>query len=300
MSPIGPSGWDGSIRVEGYTHGPGESDLALLNAVEADYFKTLRTPLVLGREFDVRDTALSPKVTVINEAFARRYFAGRSPLGKWAGIAGEDQRREIVGVVRDVKLRSIRQDVRPAMYVALTQRAEPMWGGFLVRGTMNPAMIETLLRRVDPKLRSDDVRTLEEHLSRGILQERIMGTLSGLFGGLSLLLVVIGIYGVMAFQVTRRKKEIGIRIALGARPRQVTTMVIMETALPIGIGVAAGIAGALLLTRFTEKMLFGVNPTDPLTFAGACALLVALALLAAYLPSRVAAGLSPVETLRCD
>jgi predicted permease len=300
MSPIGPSGWDGSVRVEGYTHGTNEDDRALLNAIEPDYFRTLRTPIVLGREFDYRDTESSPKEAVVNEAFARRYFTGRSPLGKWANIAGETDRREIVGVVKDVKLRSIRQEVRPAMYVALTQRRDPMWGGYIVQGTVNRSIIDTALKRIDPKLRADDIRTLEEHLSRGILQERIMGTLSGFFGALSLLLVSVGIYGVMVFQVTRRQREIGIRLALGARPIQVTGMVLTETALPVSIGVAAGIAGAFALSGVAEKMLFGVKPTDRVTLADASTLLVILGLTAAYLPSRVAARLNPVDTLRCD
>ncbi len=300
MSPIGPSGWDGSITVEGYTFGPNEDDRVLLNAVEPDYFKTLRTPVVLGREFGPRDTGSGPKVAVVNEAFARRYFRDRSPLGKWVNMTGETDRREIVGVVKDVRLPSIRQQVQPAMYIALAQRGDPGWGGYIVRGTVNRAMVDGALKRIDPKLRSDDVSTLEEHLSRGILKERVMGTLSGLFGALSLLLVSVGIYGVMAFQVARRQKEIGIRMALGARPHQVIGMVLVETAAPVAIGVITGVAGALALTRVAEKMLFGVKPTDPLTFAAAGTLLVTLALTAAYLPSRAAGRLSPVETLRCE
>lgn len=300
MSAIGPSGWDGSVRVEGYTFGPNESDIVLLNAMEPDYFKTMRTPVIVGREFDQRDTNSSPKVAVVNETFARRYFADRSPLGKWVNIAGETDRREIVGIVRDVKLRDPRQEVRPAMYIALTQGRDPMWGTYIVRGTANRSIIDTALSRIDPKLRPAEVRTLDEDLSRGILKERIMGSLSSFFGALSLLLVTIGIYGVVSFQVARRQKEIGIRLALGARPMEVTRMVLTESAFPVGAGVVAGIAGALALTRLLEKMLFGVKPTDPITFAGACGLLVALALVAAYLPGRRAARLSPVETLRCE
>jgi ABC-type antimicrobial peptide transport system permease subunit len=127
-----------------------------------------------------------------------------------------------------------------------------------------------------------------------------MGSLSSFFGVLSLLVVTVGIYGVVSFQVARRQKEIGIRLALGARPAQITRMVLAETAFPVGAGVVAGIAGALALTRLLGKMLFGVKPTDIATFAGACGLLIALALVAAYLPGRGAARLSPVETLRCE
>ena len=140
------------------------------------------------------------------------------------------------------------------------------------------------------------VRTLDENLSRSILVERMLGTLSGLFGTLSLILVSVVVYGVMAFQVARRQKEIGIRMALGARPVQV----LAETAVPVGAGVGIGVVGAFGLTRLAAKMFYGVTPTDPVTFAGAVGLLILLALLAAYLPSHRAARQSPVETLRCE
>jgi ABC-type antimicrobial peptide transport system permease subunit len=269
--------------------------------VATDYFKTLRTPIVAGRDFDERDTESSPRGAIVNETFVRRYFAGRQPLGRWVNIAGVLQHEMvIVGVAKDMQSPSLRDGVPPAVYMAMTQVGSPGGSIYLVRGTITGAMLDTVLKRIDPKLHAEDVRTLEEHLSRTILRERMMGTLSGFFGGLSLLLVSVGIYGVMGFQVARRQKEIGIRLALGARPAQVTRMVLADTALPVGIGVAAGIAGALALTRLLEKMLFGVKPTDPVTFAGACGLLVALALMAAYLPGRVAARLSPIETLRCE
>jgi putative ABC transport system permease protein len=300
-SAIGQTGWDASVRIEGYTFASNEDDHAMVNSVGPGYFRTLRTPVVLGREFDERDTATSGKVAIVNETFARRYFADRQTLGKWVYFAGQPQHpMTIVGVVKDVKSRSLRDRVPPMLYMAAMQDSSSPNNLYLVRGSMTGAMLDSVLKRIDPKLRAEDVRTLGEQLSRSILQERIMGTLTGLFGALSLVLVLVGIYGVMAFQVARRQKEIGIRLALGARPAQVTRMVLMETALPVGAGVAAGIAGALALTRVLQKMLFGVKPTDLVTFAGACGLLVALALIAAYLPGRVAARLNPVETLRCE
>jgi putative ABC transport system permease protein len=171
---------------------------------------------------------------------------------------------------------------------------------FIVRGAGISAIVDSALKRVDARLQATDVRTLDEDLSRSILRERILGTLSGLFGALSLVLVSLGVYGVMAFQIARRQKEIGIRMALGARPVQVTGMVLSETAVPVGVGVAIGIVAALGVTRLAEKMLYGVTPTDPISFVGASGLLVLLALIAAYVPSRRAARMSPVETLRCE
>jgi ABC-type antimicrobial peptide transport system permease subunit len=186
------------------------------------------------------------------------------------------------------------------MYIDAAQEKRPPTGVYIVRGAGIAPLVDAALKRVDGKLRATDVRTLEENLSRSILQERMLGTLSGMFGALSLILVSVGVYGVMAFHVARRQKEIGIRMALGARPVQVTGMVLTETAAPVGVGVAIGVVAALGVTRLAEKMLYGVTPTDPVTFAGASGLLILLALVAAYVPSRRAARLSPVETLRCE
>ena len=207
---------------------------------------------------------------------------------------------EIVGMAKDIRSRSLRGDIPATVYVDAAQASRPPTGVYIVRGAGIAGIVDSALKRVDGKLRATDVRTLDENLSRSILRERMLGTLSGLFGALSLILVSVGVYGVMAFQVARRQKEIGIRMALGARPVQVTGMVLAETAVPVGAGVGMGVAGALGLTRLAEKMLYGVAPTDPVTFAGASVILILLALLAAYVPSRRAARLSPVETLRCE
>ncbi len=299
MSPLSYKGWEMGVRVEGHTYGRNEDVHVHVNFIAEDYFQTLRIPVILGREFNDRDTATSPKVVVVNEAFARRYFQGQSPLGKWVGFK-EPDRMEIAGMVKDVRPRSLRGDIPATVYVDAAQANRPPSGVYIVRGAGIAGIVDLALKRVDTKLRATDVRTLDEDLSRSILRERMLGTLSGLFGALSLILVSVGVYGVMAFQVARRQKEIGIRMAMGARPVQVTGMVLAETAVPVGAGVAVGVAGALGLTRLAEKMLYGVAPSDPVTFAGASVILILLALLAAYVPSRRAARLSPVDTLRCE
>jgi len=286
-------------QVEGYTYGPNEDIHVQVNYIAEDYFGTLRTPVILGREFNDRDTATKAKVVVVNEAFARRYFQGRSPLGKWIEFKGP-KRMEIVGMVKDIRPRCLREEIPAIVYVDAVQFNRPQSGVYIVRGAGIAGIVDSALKRVDRHLLATDVRTLDENLSRSILRERMLGTLAGLFGALSLILVSVGVYGVMAFQVARRQKEIGIRIALGARPAQVTGMVLAETAVPVGAGVGIGVLGAFALTRLAEKMLYGVTPTDPVAFTGASGLLMLLALLAAYLPSRRAARLSPVETLRCE
>lgn len=299
MSPLSYKGWEMGARVEGYTYGPNEDEHVHVSYIAEDYFQTLRTPVILGREFNDRDKATSPKVVVVNEAFARRYFQGQSPLGKWVSFKGPD-RMEIVGMAKDIRLRSLRGDIPATVYVHAAQAFRPPTGVYIVRGAGTARIVDSALKRVDGKLRATDVRTLNEDLSRSILGERMLGTLSSLFGALSLILVSVGVYGVMAFQVARRQKEIGIRMALGARPVQVTGMVLAETAVPVGVGVAMGLLGAFGLTRLAEKMLYGVSPTDPVTFAGAGGLLILLAVLAALVPSRRAARQSPVDTLRCE
>jgi predicted permease len=301
MSPLSYKGWEASALVQGYTYGPNEDDQVHVSFIAEDYFRTLHTPVLLGREFSEHDTAMSQKVVVVNEAFARRYFQGQSPLGKWCSFKGETGgRMEIVGMAKDIRSRSLQGNIPATVYIDAMQASRPPTGTYLVRGAGITAIVDSALKRVDGKLRATDVRTLDENLSRSILQERMLGTLSGLFGALSLILVSVGVYGVMAFQVARRQNEIGIRMALGARPAQVCGMVLTETAVPVVAGVAIGVAGALGITRLAEKMLYGVAPTDPATFAGASALLILLALVAAYVPSRRASRLSPVDTLRCE
>ncbi len=300
MSPLGFKGWEASALVEGYTYGPNEDEQVHISFIAEDYFRTLRTPVLSGREFTKWDTAASPKVVVVNEAFARRFFQGRSPLGKSVRFKGETGRYEIAGLAKDIRSRSLVGSIPATVYINAAQASSPPTGVFMVRGTGIAPLVNPALKRVDTRLQAADVRTLEENLSRSILNERLLGALSGLFGALALILVSVGVYGVMAFQVARRQKEIGVRMALGARPAQVVAMVLAETAVPVGAGVAAGVAGALALTGLAEKMLHGLSPADPATFAGASLLLMLVAALAAYAPSRRAARLSPVETLRCE
>jgi putative ABC transport system permease protein len=299
MSPMSYKGWEIGADVEGYTYGLNEDEQVHVSYIAEDYFRTLRTPVILGREFNDRDTATSPQVVVVNEAFARRYFRGQSPLGQWVSFKGAE-RMEIVGMAKDIRSRALRDDIPATVYVDAAQASSPPSGAYIVRGAGIAPLVDAALKRVDEKLRATDVRTLDENLSRSILRERLLGTLSGLFGALSLILVSVGVYGVMAFQVARRQREIGIRMALGARPIQVTAMVLAETAMPVVAGVAMGVVGALGLTRLAEKMLYGVSPTDPATFVWAGGLLILLAVLAALVPSRRAARLSPIETLRCE
>lgn len=305
LAPISGAGWDGDLFVEGYNHAPNEDAVSHLNAVGPHFFRTLGTPVLAGREFEERDTPGTAKVAVVNETFARYYFKGRSPIGRWISLEGPDRDRiQIVGVVKNVKYMSLRQEFpRTVYFAALQSTSGPDWNTFVVRAARPAEMtaaVAAALARIDRALRLQDARTLEEHVARSILTERMLAALAGFFGGLGLLLAAVGIYGVMAFQVARRRKELGIRLALGAGPQRVVGMVLGQTGRLVAAGCGIGVAGALALTRVAEKALFGVRPTDPLTFALAVGVLASAAMLASYLPGRRVARVNPVETLRCD
>jgi predicted permease len=307
FAPISGGGWDGSFIVEGHPPTGSQNDISHVNSVGVDFFKTFRTPVVLGREFNRRDTDASPRVVIVNQAFARYYFPDRSPLGKWVAFEGpeRDSHYQIVGVVKDVKYESLRHDFPRTIYMMNAQVPPgPDSYTFAVRteGGMAAAVkaIRVALAHVDPELRPVSVLSLEDHVNRSLLQERMLATLATFFGALALLLGAVGIYGTMAFQVARRRREIGIRMALGADRGSVIGIVLGQTARLTLAGCAIGAAAGLALTRIAEGILYGVRTNDPLTSIAAAAGLLLIALAAAYLPGRSAARTNPVDTLRVD
>jgi predicted permease len=307
FAPISGGGWDGTFDVEGHPPARTQDDVSHVNSVGVDFFKTFRTPVILGREFNQRDTGTSQRVAVVNQAFARYYFPDRSPLGKWVAFEGPERNThyEIVGVVKDVKYESLRRDFPMTIYFANAQVAPgPDSYTFAVRtegGIADAAhTIQAALARVDPRLRPVNLVSLEDHVARSLLQERMLAALAGFFGALALLLGAVGIYGTMAFQVARRRREIGIRMALGADAGRVIGMVLGQTARLALAGCAIGAAAGLALTRLAQGILYGIGANDPATFAAAAAALTLIALAAAYLPGRSAARTNPVETLRVD
>jgi putative ABC transport system permease protein len=276
-----------------------------LNEAGPGLFNTLGSPMVLGREFDERDAPSSPLVAVVNDAFARKYFASSSPIGKRIFAAGSESPFEIVGVVKNVKYRNLRQEFPPTVYLASGQSTRfPDFHTYFVRtaapaGDMSRA-IEAALGRLDRSLRAPEMKALSEHISRSLLRERMLATLAGFFGLLALVLACVGMYGVMAFQAERRTKEVGIRMALGARPGEVIRMLLREAGGLVVAGSAIGLCAAFLLAGTTEKLVFGLKPNDPATFAGAVAVLGAVAAVAAFLPGQRAARVNPADVLRID
>jgi predicted permease len=270
------------------------------------YFATLRVPIMAGRGFTPADTETSPRVAVVNQALARAYFANQNPIGKTFATSDMKDNKliyRIVGISADTRYASLREEPPPVFYLDYRQAPEVDWGmTFAVRTSVPREAITPLLRRaiqaVDPNLPLVDVRTQQEQIDQLLTNERIFAHLTVAFGVLALALASIGIYGILAYSVSRRTNEIGIRMALGARADQVTRMVLSEAGWMTVIGIPVGLGAALALGRVVTSMLYGLKSWDPATLAGAAAVLVLVALAASWIPARRAAAIDPMKALR--
>ncbi len=296
-----------NVTVEGYQAQEGEEMNVFRNQVGPDYFATMSVPLLSGREFAKSDSAGSPKVAIINETMARRFFAGQNPVGsRFAFGSGNAVRPdiEIVGVVKDSKHATLREQARPFVYLPYAQATDPGRMTFYLRTEQDVAAIAPALRREvqrrDSNLPIYDLKTLRQQADESLFADRFLTFLSICFGSLAALLAAIGLYGVMSYTVTRRIREIGIRVALGATQGSVVWLILREVALLTAAGLAVGAPLAFALGRVTESLLFGVKATDPLVFAAAGLLLCAVAMMGGYLPARRAARVDPVVALRCE
>jgi len=293
-----------SFEAEGYTPPPGVHPDVDNAAVGAGYFATLRIPLLEGRVFTVRDRQDAPPVAIVNAAMARRYFPGRSAVGRWLKIAGTA--RTIVGVVGNVRSQGIGDAPGPQAYLPISQLTDSAALSkmeILVRsedGRSAPALIREEVRLADPGLPVTNVEPYAAIVDAQLLPQRVGSSLLGVFGALSLVLAAFGIYAVVSWSSSRRRREFGIRLALGARPADVRRLVLRETALPLVVGVGAGLGLAVAAGRLLRGLLYGVAPADPATLAAVCAVLAASALVAADLPARRAAHTDPVDALRSE
>jgi predicted permease len=298
------------IKVDGYTFRPGEDDSVAFNSIAAKYFAVTGTPLLLGRDFNERDTGASSPAAIVNETFVRTFFGGRAPLGRH--VTSNNVVYEIVGVVKDAK-ESLRKGVASTMYVPWLQqgdmgvanRTQPMGYSYLARlSSGDPMRLSPLMERaipeIDSAMRLWFPKTLEDYVDRTTLNERMMATLGGFFGLLALMVACLGIFGILAFQVSRRTNEIGVRVALGATRGSIVALVLREVAMLLVPGCAAGALAAACLARFANSFLFGVTPTDPTAFALAAGALASATLAAGFLPAMRAARVEPMAALRCD
>ncbi|MBZ5726083.1 MAG: ABC transporter permease [Acidobacteriia bacterium] len=298
--------WDSSVAVEGYSVKQGEWINPHMQFITPAFFATLGIPLLLGRDFNLKDDTGMPRVGIVNEKFARRYFGGNA-LGRHVGMGGNPGTKldiEIVGVVKDTKYESMRDEIPIELYRPYQQVEFVTGMSAYVRTHGDPARLFSALRRtvheVDASVPVFGMRTLEQQLDKSLVTERMLAALSSVFGMLATLLAALGLYGVMAYMVVRRTREIGIRMALGAGGASVVWLVMREVLLLAAIGVAVGLPAAWGLTRLIETQLFGIQPADVPTMVLAAFGIAAISALAGYLPARRATGIDPMRALRWE
>jgi putative ABC transport system permease protein len=305
FTPVSGAGWNNDVGPDNTT-AAASGKLSFCNRVGQGYFRTMGTSLVAGREFDERDTISAPKVAIVNEMFARKFMGGGNPVGRTFHLEAEAGKPEplfqIVGLVKNTKYYELREDFLPIAFFPITQDDDPGPGAtFVLRVVGSPGgltrAVKTTLAKFAPAI-GIQFQSFSAQVEESLLRERLMATLSGGFGLLAGLLATLGLYGVIAYMVARRRNEIGVRIALGADRGQVIRLVLREALLLLGFGLTAGVMIALWAGRAASTLLFGLQPYDPLSMLAAVALLAAIALAASYAPARRAAALEPMVALR--
>lgn len=309
-APMGGTKTLSSLIVQGYTSRPGEDLVVEDLLVGPNYSATLGVPLLLGRDIRLDDTASSNKVALVNQAFAEYFFHGANPIGRQFTFGDEGDPKaeqiEIVGVVADMKFSDARTEPLRTTYrpILQVQDQSAYASSLQIRTSGDPLTISGTVRQaiaqVDDRLPISNVTSLREQLEGTLRQERLIARLVSFFGLLALLLACVGLYGVMGHAVSRRTNEIGIRIALGAERRDIVWMVLRDTLVLVGVGLAVGIPAALTSARLVRNQLFGLSATDPLTIAGAAIILTIVAVVAGYLPARRASRVDPLIALRYE
>jgi len=298
--------WGNDVWLDGSDSG--QRTNSNFSRISPDYFKTLATPLLAGRDFDDRDTATSPNVAIVNESFARQLVNGANPVGArfWREATPDHPETiyEIVGLVKDTKYRDLRRDFAPIGFFPVSQDPFPsQFAQILIRSsaTMSDVIspVKLALEEINPKI-VVNFRVLETQIWDSLLRERLMATLSAFFGFLAAMLAAIGLYGVISYGVAGRTKEIGIRMALGAERRDVLWLILREALLLVSIGVAIGLPAVFAATRLVSSLLFGLKPADPVSLSAAIILMFVVAAMAGYIPARRATKVDPMVALRYE
>lgn len=303
---LGGSSWGTSVTVEGFEWEPGVDAGSRYNAVGPAYFSTLGMPLIAGREFTDSDVDGAPNVSVVNEAFTRKFgLDGRNAIGKYMSVNGSDNEEmdvQIVGVVQDHKYSEVKDPVPPLFYLPYPQAGGVPGMTFYARAQVDPSdvmlAVPAAVAALDPNLPVDEMKTLEQQVEESVFLDRMISVLTAGFAVLATLLAAVGLYGVLAYTVTQRTREIGVRMALGAGAARVRRMVLGQVGAMALIGGVLGLSGAYFLGRLSQSLLFEVEGTDPMVLAGVAVLLAAVALGAGYLPASKASKVDPMEALR--
>jgi predicted permease len=306
VAPLSYDEWDSTVTVEGYAAKPGEDMNPWVNHVSPGYFATMKIPIYSGREFTERDTGVH-KVAIVNEKFARHFFGDQLPVGRHIGLGGDPGTKtdiEIVGVVQDTRYQTMHQDPPRQVYFPYLQNK---WAGSMtayVRTDLGPEQmfpaLRAAVRKIDTNMPVYLMKTEERQRDDSLVVEVIAARLSGAFGALATLLAAVGLYGVIAFVVARRTREIGIRMALGAIPGDVIRLVMREVLLLAGAGIAVGLPAALAVTPLVASQLYGIQPNDPSIIALATAGIAAIAVLSGFIPARRAAHVDPLTAIRFE
>lgn len=295
------SSWTLGVRMEG-----GQGGSSKFTWVSPSFFETMEIPLLAGRNFNAGDTETSPKVVIVNQTFVRLYLGGANPIGRTFRTVAEPNypaaECEIVGVTRDTKYADLREPTPPMSYAPAEQNPNGgPWGALYIRSSAPAASVMSAIRQRMSELHPGiamEFRVFERQVRDGLIRERLMAALSGFFGVLAALLATIGLYGVIAYVVIRRRNEIGIRMALGSSRGQVVGLILKEAALMLVVGIGIGVVCSLVFARMASSLLFGLTAHDPVTFVAAAGLLAVVAAAGSYLPAQRAARLDPMSALR--
>lgn len=309
VTPVSGSSWGFRIDAIDGVRLPeaGGARSTYVNLVSPEWFNTYGIPMIGGRDVSDADTTHAPKVAVVNEAFARKFVGGGNPIGKRLWEAGRPGRPEVervvVGYVKDAVYRSLREPIPPTMYIPIPQQPElpPSISISVQSGSGSPALLTKSLASALTDVHKDvaiTFRPLSDQVNASLLQERIVAMLSGFFGGLALLMAGLGLYGVTSYAVSRRRPEIGIRMALGAAPGRVVRMVLRRVAVLVGVGVIVGGGVSVWASRFVSTLLYGLQPRDPATLVLAALVLSLIGAMAGWIPARRAARIDPARVLR--
>ncbi len=294
--------WGNDVQVEGYPRGPDIDNNSRYNEIGPDYFKVTGVPMVAGREFTRADALGRPKVAIVNETFAKKFGLGRDAVGKRMSQGGDTLDIEIVGLAKDAKYSDVKAKIPPVFFVPYRQDSTIGGNRFYVRSGMDPSVvvraIPGVIKKLDPNLPVSELRTMEQQVKDNVFLDRMISTLSAGFAILATLLAAIGLYGVLAYSVAQRTREIGVRMALGANGGSVQLMVLKQVALMTLIGGVVGLGGAFAMGKAAKSLLYELQGYDPVVMSGAVLTLVVVAFGAGYLPAVKASRIDPMQALR--